>query len=209
VTAYLAAHAALEKDLGDGGVQTETGWGGGDQITEGGSWAQFFNLELTCEGEEEPPEELDCETAFAMGSGGLQTCFIGADFDGDGADDGISRWGWSNGPIGPGSYQWDVWAAAGQCNTGNGTLIGHLTVDYDGATAELTFDGIDGFTLDEEHIYVGSDPLATAVGGGYTVAPGQYPIGNDLSEATQTINVVGGLSGDIYVVYHGVACGEF
>lgn len=208
--AYLAAHASVRKDNGDGSFQTETGWGEGDGLNDQGSWAQMFSVELECHAckGEEPPPVAECETAFAFADDGSGTCFIGADFDGDGIDDGFNRWGWSNGPIAPGtSTQWPVYAGAGQCNLDNGALVGHLSVSYDGATAEVTFDGVGGYVLDEEHLYIGSEPLARNVNDELTVAPGQYPVVVDLDGATQTFNSVTGLSGDVYVVYHAVACG--
>lgn len=209
VNAYFAAHAALRKDNGDGSYQTETGWGDGDGLVDQGSWAMFFNLLLECGDTPPNPPEEECETAFAKAESG--TCFIGADFDGDGEDDGFSRWGWSNGPIAPGTSEtWPVYAAAGQCDVSKGTLIGNIAVAYgsDGS-ATLAFDRAADFYLDEEHLYVGNEPLARDVNGEYTVAPGQYPVVNDLDNATHTDNTVTGLSGDIYVVYHAVACGSY
>jgi hypothetical protein len=208
VTAYLAAHAALRKDNGDGTYQTETGWGDGSQFVEKGSWAEFFTMELECKKDDEPPPVESCETSFAKADSGV--CFIGADFDGDGADDGFSRWGWSNGPLAPGSSgTWPVYAAAGQCDISKGTHIGNIAVSYgsDG-TATVSFDRLADFYLDEEHLYVGNEPLPRD-NGEYTVAPGQYPIVKELDNATHTENTVSGLSGDIYVVYHAVACGTY
>ncbi|MCA9658710.1 MAG: hypothetical protein KC486_10220 [Myxococcales bacterium] len=207
VTAYLAAHAAVRKDNGEGGFETQTGWGDGDGFTDKGSWAEYFTLELSCNGEPEPePEPSACETAFAFG-GDAATCFIGADFDGNGEDDGIHRWGWSNGPVSAGtSTVWPVYAGAGQCDTDKGAHIGDLAVSYDGATATLEFQRVGDHVLNEEHLYVGSEPLPRDVNNEYTVAPGQYPLVVDLGGATTTSNTIDGLSGDIYVVYHGVAC---
>jgi len=210
VNAFLAAHAALRKDNGDGTYQTETGWGDGERFVTKGSWAEYFNMELVCTDNPEPPppQPRTCETAFAYG-GSDATCFIGTDFDGDGSANDFNRWGWSNGPLGAGSYSWDVYAAAGRCDLNNGTLVGSLGVVYDGSSATVTFTRTGDFMLDEEHLYVGSEPLARDGNGEYTVAPGQYPLVIDLSDATSTTNVVSGLSGSIYVVYHAVACGTY
>ncbi len=214
VNSYLAAHAAVRHDNGDGTYQTETAWGDGERMVQKGSWAEYFNMELSCtEAPEEPPPPpavTTCETAFALAGDGTETCFIGADFDGDGADDGINRWGWSNGPLAPGSSrEWPVYAAAGQCNLGNGELVGHLSVDYDGTTAQIAFDRVSDFVLEEEQLYVGSEPLPRNNQGEYTVAPGQYPIVIDLDDDAHTTNSVDGLAGDIYIVYHAVACGTY
>jgi len=62
-TLYLAAHATVQKDLGGGQYQTETGWGEGEQID--GGWAMYFSVTVTCECV--PPEPPICETAWADG----------------------------------------------------------------------------------------------------------------------------------------------
>lgn len=208
VNAYFAAHAVVKGPDGS----TETAWGNGESMTEQGSWAEMFSMDLVCKDEGDAPPVKQCETAFAVAGDGSQTCFIGADFDGDGIDDGISRWGWTNGPVSPGtSVQWPVYAAAGQCELGNGTLVGHVTIDYglDGS-ATITFERVGDYGLDEEHIYIGTEALPRNGQGELTVAPGQYPLVIDLEPGTTTTsNTVDGLSGDVNVVYHAVACGHF
>lgn len=207
-TAYVAAHAALRKDLGGGSYQTETGWGDGPTFVSRGTWATYFSITLKC-GDGGPPPPVDSETAFAYG-GDLATCFIGADFDGDGSDDGFKRWGWSNGSLSAGSYTFDVYAGAGQCDLGKGTLVGTLSVNYDGATAKVSFTMSSGFNLEETQVYVGNEPLARDVNGDYTVAPGQYPAKHeDLDGATSDSYTVTGLSGDVYVVAHASVIGNF
>ena len=41
-------------------------------------------------------------------------------------------WGWSNGALSEGTYYFDIFAGAGQCDRTKGALVGLLTVDYDG-----------------------------------------------------------------------------
>lgn len=48
VTAYIAAHAVVRKDNGDGSFQTETGWGDGQPFVAKGSWATWFTQTLEC-----------------------------------------------------------------------------------------------------------------------------------------------------------------
>jgi hypothetical protein len=212
VNAYLAAHAVVRRQSASGSWQSETAWGDGERIVHKGSWAEYFNMTLECKDEVEPPPPpvAKCETAFALAGNGDETCFIGADFDGDGVSDDFDRWGWTNGPIAPGTNaQWPVYAAAGQCNLGNGELVGHLSVSYSGGSAQVAFERVGGFTLDEEHLYIGNEPLPRDGNGEYTVAPGQYPVVVELDDATHTTHTVDGLSGNIHVVYHAVACGAF
>lgn len=204
VTTYLAVQAILRKRNDDGTWQTETGWGG-QRSLDGGNWATLLTLSLEC-GQESPQLET-CETAFAKGD--ASTCFIGADFDQDGRDDGIDRWGWSNGPLAPGTgAAWPVYAAAGQCDVGRGTRVGSLSVSYGHeGHAQIVFDRVGDFVLDEERLYVGTEPLPRGHAGVFTISPERYPIVQELDDATHTETQIGGLEGDIYVAYHAVACG--
>lgn len=109
-------------------------------------------------------------------------------------DNGFSRWGWTN-QIGEGDYNWNLWAGAGQCDTANGDLVGTVAVTFgpDGFfSAVITLEG--GYLLLEEHVYAGSTMFPQVRQGRRvvdTVAPGQYYIEGDLS-------------GDIWVIVHGV-----
>lgn len=205
---YVAAHAALKNTCN--GTQ-ETGWGSGSGFP-GRNWAMFTTITIDC-GNGGGGNET-CETAWAYGEN-VATCFIGADFDGDGNDDGFEKWGWSNGPLAAGTYTFALWAGAGQCNLNNGTLVGTLTVVYDGPNATVTYDMNPGFTMDETHLYVGNDPLPEKCTGPpanqnceFTAAPGQFPDIHDLTNAITDTYTIYELSGDIYVVAHAVVCSE-
>ena len=133
------------------------------------------------------------ETAFAYGGPEYATCFRSM---------GFKSWGWTNGPL-PGDpvYTFDIWAGAGKCDLSKGTLVGILTIDYDGSTATVTYMMDAGWTMGFAQLYVGSEPLPRNPKGEYTVAPGQYPYIHYVDGATHTFTV-SGLSGDIYVVAH-------
>lgn len=147
--------------------------------------------------------ETTCETAFAWGDT-FATCFIDIPYLNG------NRWGWTNGALSPGTYDFEIWAAAGRCNRNNGHLVGNLNIDYDGATATVTYAMDPGFTMDETHLYVGDELLPKKKNGQYTVAPGQFPFkDDDLNGATTHTYIADGLSGDIYVIGHSVVCGEF
>jgi hypothetical protein len=118
------------------------------------------------------------ETAFAKGDAAI--CFI---------DHGFSRWGWTN-PIVPGTYTWDLWAGAGQCDTSKGILVGSVTVVYDGDVT-VTYNVSEPYLLDETHVYAGYDMFPKTKKGKLTVAPGQYY--ND-----------GSFDGMVYVIAHAV-----
>jgi hypothetical protein len=124
--------------------------------------------------------EEGTETAFAFGGEGIATCFSAYS---------ISRWGWTNGPLAEGSYEWPVYAGAAGCNLNKGTLVGWVTVTYADGNVEVEFDMVDGHSLGKFHVYAGYTALPTDNKGKPTVAPGQYYITPDLE-------------GQIYVIIH-------
>jgi hypothetical protein len=152
------------------------------------------NITLKCR---DKMEFDGCETAFGFG-GDAARCF---------ARDGFSRWGWTNGPLADGErISLDLYAGAGQCDLEKGTLVGTVTIVYEGGTATASYKVFDGISLEETHFYAGENmyPQKKRGKNGYvnTVAPGQYPAsgGPELS--------VDGLEGPIWVIAHAVVCGE-
>jgi hypothetical protein len=128
--------------------------------------------------------ELACETAFARGTDG-NTCFLDATPE-------FSRWGWTIGPLTEGDYTYDVWAAAGQCDTDKGELVGTVDVSYSAGIVTVTYNIDPAYTVEETHTYAGNAMFPTK-NGNPTVAPGQYSIAEDLD-------------GEIYVIAHAVVC---
>jgi len=160
------------------------------------------NMMLTCMDRE--VEIGECETMFAKGGDDVATCFI---------EDGFGRWGWTNGPLSSGDYTFDVYAGAGQCDTDKGALAGTVSLNYNSETgeADVTYSTNSDFVLTETHLYIGNDPYPMKKKGnnGYvpTVAPGQFPYQHgDLDNENEDSYMVTGLSGDIYIIAHGVVC---
>jgi hypothetical protein len=122
------------------------------------------------------------ETAFAKGNDA--ECFIPT----------FSNWGWTN-PLGysqePQKYKMELWAAAGQCDTSKGTLVGKVIVTYGGDTFNVVYKLDDPYILKEKHVYAGVDKFPHDQRGRRTVAPGQY-----------YISLPG--TGPIFVIAHGV-----
>jgi hypothetical protein len=119
------------------------------------------------------------ETAYAKGSSG-PVCFI---------SQGFSNWGWTN-PITAGTYVWDLWAGAGQCDTTKATLVGSVTVVYSGGYVTVTYNVNSPYLLKNTHVYAGTTPFPQVLQGKKlvnTVAPGQYY--NN-----------GGFGGQVYVI---------
>ena len=197
----VAAHAVVVKLDDDGNViESETGWADGKDFP-GKSWATLVEYSIqSCDPVVLPEVESHSETAFAFG-GDLATCFLDIDEDADGNGD-FNRWGWSNGPISEGSYSWDIYAGAGQCDLSKGTVVGTLDVNYAGSTLTVTYNIDAPYAMEESHVYVGSEILTRDVNGEFTVAPGQYP---QISEDANTYTFE--VSGDVYVVAHAVVNG--
>jgi hypothetical protein len=125
--------------------------------------------------------EYTYETAFAFG-GDDDDCFLA---------NGFSRWGWSNGPIAPGVYEWPLYAGAGQCDLTKGTLVGSVQVVYNaGGFVTVGFDVNAPYLLGETHVYAGNG-MFPVFKGNQTVAPGQY-------------RNAGPFAGDIFVIVHAV-----
>ena len=105
------------------------------------------------------------ETAYAKGDDAV--CFIPT----------FSNWGWTN-PIMPGTYEMPLWAAAGQCDTSRGTLVGSVTVVYDDDGYVIVGYNVDApYILNETHVYAGTTMFPQQQRGRRmvnTVAPGQY-----------------------------------
>ncbi|WP_224487878.1 hypothetical protein [Robertkochia flava] len=142
-------------------------------------------------------EEVSCETLFARGTDEESRCF---------SQDGFSRWGWTLGPLSEGEYTFELYAGAGQCDIEKGTLVGHLTLNYSDGSASVTYEMLEGFTLSETHLYIGSVPYPEDNKGEPTVAPGEYPDQHELDNASGDSFQIDGLSGEIYVIAHGVSC---
>lgn len=204
-TLYIAAHATVQLLLEDGSYQTETGWSAGDRILEKGNWATYSTITLSCvceeSGDDDAPE--GCETAFAY-SESDGNCFL---------DWGFNRWGWTiqvfdTDPV----EQYPIYAAAGQCDTSKGTLVGYLMLDLANSTATMYTE--DGFRLREVQFYIGEGMFPTDVNGEATVAPGQYPyVFDQLADSEQesftfTIDIPAWAE-ELHVVAHAVVCGDY
>lgn len=140
-----------------------------------------------------------CETAYAYGNG-LANCFLSIP--------GVisNNWGWSNGPIGAGTYNWPIYAGAGLCNTSKGTLVGTLNVVYAPPTATITYSMGANVKLNTTQLYVGNAILPMK-NNKYTTAPGQFPYKHEnLNGVNSNSFTINGLSGSIYIAAHSDVC---
>lgn len=138
-----------------------------------------------------PPEE-SCETAYAFG-GAAATCI--SDLPN------VNNWGWTNYITGPGTWEYPIYAAAGQCDITKGTLVGTLEVDYDGTTVTVEYVIDPGFTLDETHLWIGTTELPMK-NGKYTSSPGSF---NYNGQNPVSVDI----AAPFYIAAHSVVCGEY
>lgn len=149
-----------------------------------------IDFECTCGGGE-------CETAYAYYCPCISKCFLSL---------GYNSWGWTNGPLWPGNYTFELYAGAARCELWRGENIGTVTVNYDGSTVHVYYDitGSD-YTMTSTHLYVGPTPIPPNNKPG---VPGQYPYKHDnLSNVlTDEYTVSVSTCGPIYIIAHAVAC---
>jgi hypothetical protein len=158
------------------------------------------------------PAFSGCETAFAFHMTSPGTCFL------DYPELGANRWGWSIGKIGAGTYTYDIYAAAGQCDLTKGHNVGVLTVKYTAVAGnnksymDITYSMFQGYTMSEIHFFTGDTPLPVKKKGNvyeYTVAPGAYTVVDSFAAKATTSVQVTGLDGKSkYLVAHAVTCGS-
>ena len=145
-----------------------------------------------------------CETAYARSTDeNVRTCFI------DIPNVSGNRWGWVNEfPSSNGTYQMEVYAAAGQCDISKGALVGNVEVTYTDRSIEVTVTTLPGYKMTEAQLHVGSQILPTQ-GNGFTTAPGQYPYSDmvDGDFTTYTFESISAGDADtFYVVLHANVC---
>jgi len=98
-----------------------------------------------------------CETAFARSSDeNVRTCFL------DIPNVSGNRWGWTNVfPSTNGTYNMDLYAAAGQCTISNGALVGNVEVIYIDGAVEVTVSTLSGYKMTVAQLYIGTEILPT------------------------------------------------
>ena len=196
---FVFTHAEV-----DCGGSTETAWGGnhGVNVGEPGRWYFYGDYNICCNGGEPPVGT--CNTAFGKG-GWVWTTHPRSNPE-NLPSLGLTnnRWGWAINLTSTGTTTYDIWAGAGLNNTNKGTLVGTLTVEWDGANATVTYNMASGYTMSEVHLYAADERPTTH-------APGQY--GNlasfDPGVSTYTFTVplsdVNGVDG-VWLIAHAVVC---
>jgi hypothetical protein len=204
VKLYVFTHAEVDLNCGDGNSEHETAWGG---PTPGDCNAWFFYGQYTVCCETPPPPVELCETAFAKGG------WILARYEGKANPEKLpalgltlNRWGWAIKLTGPGMTTYDIYAGAGLNRTSPDKKVGTLTVVWNGALADVTYDITrTGCSMKEVHLYAGDGRPSTA-------APGQYGHSDSFDPKRKTytfedIPLADTPSADgVWLIAHAVVC---
>lgn len=115
-----------------------------------------------------------------------------------------NNWGWTNGPLTEGSYEFDLYAGAGQNDLDKGTLVGKLNVEYHNGKVSAGYTMLPGYEMKEAHLFIGNDYLPKN-GKNYKHSPGKFPYEGKFETAV-TSHEFGeySITGDIYIAAHAV-----
>ncbi len=148
------------------------------------------------------PPVKTCETAFAF-AGGRARRFL--EFQIPELNPG--SWGYTNGPFDNGIHELEIRAAPGPYEPDRQILVGMLYVFYHANIATVVYEMDSNYTMEEVHLYVGSEPLPRDAQGNITVDPMRFPYtADELGGLRDHMFVVYNLSGPIHVVAHAVVC---
>lgn len=207
INLFVVTHAEVNIDSDNDGVvdKGETAFGGGISGEDGSRWWFYDSYTICCDFGGGVP----CMTETAFGKGGwvwttnknsnpekLPSLALTK-----------SRWGWAINVKTPGVSIYDIWAGAGLNKTANGTKVGTLTVNWNGAQAEVSYNLSPGYVAEEVHIYA-ADAKPT------TVAPGQYgypEAGYDaggVQNFTHTVPLADAAGDGVWLIAHAVVSSE-
>ncbi|MFD2517330.1 hypothetical protein [Salinimicrobium flavum] len=135
------------------------------------------------DGEDNGEVAENCDTAYMFGDNELNDLGLytggnwgwGLVLDEDAFDDEYYE--------GDGVWRFPFYAGAGQNDTSKGWEAGYIVITLDGENLDVDFDLNDGVTLNESHIYVGSDWPASD-------APGQFDMGTDSFTVGDTPHII-------------------
>jgi fibro-slime domain-containing protein len=153
----------------------------------------------------EPPH--DCDSSYAKHAT-KSICFIGL----EGGKS--NNWGWTNGPLSPGSYSLNIYMHAAQCDISKGELVGTVTVYYTVPFVTVVLNTSSQWCIASDHVYVGSTLMPIVCHGhndcSYTYAPGQFPQHHDRDSedcVSSDMFIFDGMNGsNIYVSVHAIIC---
>ncbi|MBL0737829.1 hypothetical protein JI750_13070 [Flavobacterium sp. GN10] len=185
---FIAAHSSMKNIVNGNVVRTETGWAG-DIKFPGKNWATYFKYCLrNCE---TPPPVTNCDTAYMFGN----NTFIGLEIS--------DKWGWATyyDNVADGTYNYNLYAGAGQNNINNGYLAGTVTIVIQGSSVKVTINATHpGTVFTETHVYLSDDRPTTA-------APGLYGNQHTLNNyTTDSYDLTYSGDGNFWIIVHAAVC---
>ena len=167
------------------------------------AWDNCTRDEVTCTFVV-PPCAPTCNTIYAFNNQADSEsieCFL---------ENGYSNWGWSNKVMQPleGSYvgTWPLYAGNPDCAPITDP-VGEVTITYAaGGTLTVDYEMFGDHYLTEAHVNVGCNWYAMKKNGSPTISPGQYNYGGNTEMATSYSVEFPEVSGDVWVIVHGVSC---
>jgi len=124
---------------------------------------------------------------------------------------GKNAWGWTNYVSANGTYNWPLYAGAGQNDITKGSVVGTVTVVYNGTNVTVTYAinpalaASNGYKLTEAHLWIGKTPLPMV--GKKPVAsasPGRFPYRPVISSDGLTATYSMAITKPFWVAAHGV-----
>jgi hypothetical protein len=167
---------------------------------------------------EEAPEvpegstPVKCADAFGYHSDKVSTSFKDMGFAPQLYDNNDISWGWSNGPLASSNFAYtlDLYADGLSGNVdGKGTVVGTMSVAYDGKEVTVTVDAGERLWLKEVHAYVGNEPLPKDNNNAATIDPSQFPVVHKRMALSRSFSVENFEGRPIYVVTHATVCGVY
>jgi hypothetical protein len=167
------------------------------------------DISLATDAKDTETSPVACKIAYGYHSSKVSSSFEDLGFDGEEYEDDDISWGWTSGPLASSAYLYSLEMYSARKDGKSGSLVGSLTVGYDGEEAAVTIDAGERLWLKDVHAYVGTSPLPVDENGTKTVDPLYYPVEHTRMSLSRTFSVEG-LGGDpIYVIAEATVCGFF
>ncbi len=204
---YVVTHAEVNIDTNGDGVadRKETAFGGSTSGGTSNRWWFYDSYAICCDFGGGVP----CMTETAFGKGGLVWTTNKNSNPENLPSLALtkSRWGWAINLKTRGTSSYDIWAGAGLNNTANGTKVGTLTVNWDGAQAEVSYNLFSGYVAEEVHIYAADAKPTTLAPGQYGYPEAGYDTGG-VQNFTYTVPLVDVAGDGVWLIAHAVVSSE-
>jgi len=169
------------------------------------------------DGDEDEPSEgtsttspVECRVAYGYHNSKLSRSFRDLGHTDSVSYEGSAiNWGWANGPLQSSNYAYSFEMYSEGSDSESGTVVGTMTVGYDGEEAVVTVDAGERLWLKEVQAYVGVGRLPLNENGDETIDPEDYPVLHRRMSLSRSFVVKDMEGGPIYVVTEATVCGVF